>query len=159
MYYMLHVVVQDGSAYKMYYNATCGLALPHLTSFISHVMRNSSSSGAVNSSGSRSAYLSPRVSAWLQPWPSREEESREGSDLDWVICLCLGLALLFTPAGYAVRMLRERKVCPPRRVFTSDSHTHTHNTHTRTHARTLARTHARTHIHTCTLSLLSLIHI
>ena len=158
MYYMLPVVVQDGSAYKMYYNATCGLALSHLTSFISHVMRNSSSSDAVNSSGSRSAYLSPRVSAWLQPWPSREEEAREGSDLDWVICLCLGLALLFTPAGYAVRMLRERKVCLPRltpRVLNSDSHTRTH-THTHAHKRTHARKHtntdarARTHSHTHT---------
>ena len=107
----LHVVQQDGSAYKLYYNATCGLALPHLTSFISHVMRNSSSRVPHNTTGGSSAYLAPRVSAWLQPWPTLEKRKREGSDFDWLLIHCLGLALLFTPAGYAVRMLRERKVC------------------------------------------------
>ncbi|XP_070180106.1 cholesterol transporter ABCA5-like isoform X2 [Littorina saxatilis] len=101
---LLGVLQPDGSAYKLYYNATCALALPHLVSFVSHVMRDSPTPTLLVNK----AYLAPRVSAYLKPWPAQVGQAHMDT-YDWIPIIFLGLALLLSPSAYAVRLLRERK--------------------------------------------------
>ncbi|KAL8619566.1 hypothetical protein ACOMHN_019622 [Nucella lapillus] len=103
---LLDVLQPDGISYRLNYNSTCALALPHLTSFLAHVMRPSPTPTPVNPKNN--AYLGPQLSAWLQALPPRSPQ-RTQRPWDWVPVLFWGLALLFIPLHSAVRLVQERK--------------------------------------------------
>ncbi|KAL8620006.1 hypothetical protein ACOMHN_015288 [Nucella lapillus] len=105
---LLDILESNGDAFKLHYNATCALALPHLISFLGSVKRNSSSSISSINSSSSNISLAPNVSAWLQPWPAVASHENRGV-LDWVPVLFLGLALILTTSTYAVGLIGERK--------------------------------------------------
>ncbi|XP_076464001.1 cholesterol transporter ABCA5-like isoform X2 [Babylonia areolata] len=104
---VLDVLRADGSSYRLNYNSSCALALPHTTSFLAHLMRHSPTPTPLHPGNH--AYLGPQLSAWLQAWPPRSAPRSE-RPWDWVPILLLGLALMLpTPMHCAVTLVRERE--------------------------------------------------
>lgn len=88
----------------MNYNYTCGLALPELMSVIYKAARLQLSHTSNSSFG-----LADSLTVLLQHWPDTVLYATAVAS-NWVPSLFLGMALTITPTGYAVDVLRCRKV-------------------------------------------------
>lgn len=115
---------QNGSAFKMHYNYECGAVLPQLTSFILQskmslsqasvtTTTSSTTSSTANTTGNTTYYnrtvLGQFLSAYLEPWPEAALDDPTVTTA-LVPILFMSIALAFTPIGYMIDIIRDRRV-------------------------------------------------